>query len=554
MPSSPTKAANSSQATQNAYTTSEGALSPFKTARERSVSRPSSRSSLRTHSPSFSLDDPVSVRNHMSTLKHNIRQQQAQLNNLENIVRSGPRPYGPELLDDLVSTSNVNAMASSSSSTSISPGSGPSSYTPASPTPPGTTTRIQRRSSHDVLLSLAGPESNLPLPRRSDPSDDAGPSSLVQSGIREGIPSPTAYTTKRPASPTRTLSRIPVSAVGNARALAEEGNISISSSRHTPSSLQPDTSSASLTPGLHPPPTPSSPNKRLSLTPGAGGTTKVLADLQTGVVNARNALENTKAQLRLAQRSVAQLTRQTEDLKEGRERLRLENEGLNNVVARKERLLQEVLERARKAEAEAATLKSQLKSETSTSKKTIRELESSLAECTARTAKAEREYTVLRESVKGMGDTWRADVEGLRVEMGRREERVGEEAKRVGAMARKLEEEVRRKGKGQSQEEEEVRRLREEDARSAKEVEKYWMERVKEMKEEVDKESSACEEARKVAKHLSEELARLKRLMRSAGRGEPESGQSKSNVGDGGGGNGSPQDSGTPTTRPPPPS
>ena len=81
-------------------------------------------------------------------------------------------------------------------------------------------------------------------------------------------------------------------------------------------------------------------NRRISLTPG--GTTKVLADLQTGVVNARNALENTKSQLRLSQRTVAQLTRQTEDLKEGRERLRLENEGLNNVVARKERLLQEV--------------------------------------------------------------------------------------------------------------------------------------------------------------------------------------------------------------------
>lgn len=85
---------------------------------------------------------------------------------------------------------------------------------------------------------------------------------------------------------------------------------------------------------------PASPNRRISLTPG--GTTKVLADLQTGVVNARNALENTRAQLRLSQRTVAQLTRQTEDLKESRERLRLENEGLNNVVARKERLLQEV--------------------------------------------------------------------------------------------------------------------------------------------------------------------------------------------------------------------
>ena len=86
---------------------------------------------------------------------------------------------------------------------------------------------------------------------------------------------------------------------------------------------------------------PASPNtRRFSLTPG--GTSKVLADLQTGVINARNALENTKTQLRLSQRAVAQLTRQTEDLKEGRERLRLENEGLNNVVARKERLLQEV--------------------------------------------------------------------------------------------------------------------------------------------------------------------------------------------------------------------
>jgi hypothetical protein len=41
-------------------------------------------------------------------------------------------------------------------------------------------------------------------------------------------------------------------------------------------------------------------------------------------------------------RRIFQLTRQTEDLKEGRDRLRLENEGLNNVVARKERLLQEV--------------------------------------------------------------------------------------------------------------------------------------------------------------------------------------------------------------------
>ena len=88
------------------------------------------------------------------------------------------------------------------------------------------------------------------------------------------------------------------------------------------------------------PPSPSVSPRRQSFTPG--GTTKVLADLQAGILNTKNKLDDTKHQLRQSQRQVSQLTRQTEDLKEARERLRLENEGLNNVVARKERLLQEV--------------------------------------------------------------------------------------------------------------------------------------------------------------------------------------------------------------------
>lgn len=39
----------------------------------------------------------------------------------------------------------------------------------------------------------------------------------------------------------------------------------------------------------------------------SGNTTKVLADLQAGVVHTKQALENTKGQLRLSQRSVAQV-------------------------------------------------------------------------------------------------------------------------------------------------------------------------------------------------------------------------------------------------------
>jgi hypothetical protein len=186
----------------------ESALSPYKHARDRPASRSSSRTSFRTHSPSFSIDDPgecmsrynlfrmvltkllllVAVRNQVSTLKHNIRHQQAQLNTLENIVRSGPRPYWPEIISD-----NHNDMQATASSSSTPP----SSYVPGTSTP----TKVKRRSSHDVLLNIAGPESHLPLPKR-----EAG----EENGIREGIPSnypPSQTSFKRTPSPTRTLSR-----------------------------------------------------------------------------------------------------------------------------------------------------------------------------------------------------------------------------------------------------------------------------------------------------------------------------------------------------------
>lgn len=186
----------------------ESALSPYKHARDRPASRSSSRTSLRTHTPSLSLDNPgeciskynlfcmaltrfsllVAVRNQVSTLKHNIRQQQAQLNTLENIVRSGPRPYWPETISDI--HSNMQATASSSSTP-------PTSYVPSTSTP----TKMKRRSSHDVLLNIAGPESLLPLPKR-EPGEE--------NGIREGIPSnypPNQTPFKRTPSPTRTLSR-----------------------------------------------------------------------------------------------------------------------------------------------------------------------------------------------------------------------------------------------------------------------------------------------------------------------------------------------------------
>lgn len=358
--------------------------------------------------------------------------------------------------------------------------------------------RLQKRNSFEVLHGLAGPDSNLPLPRRDERRLSFG----EENGIREGIPTMSGI---RSYSPTRTLSRIPVSSVGNARALAEEGQ---QDSSHAASArLSPNfgasTSSYS----------PTSPSRRSSFAPG--NTTKVLADLQAGVLNAKNALENTKAQLRISQRQVSQLTRQTEDLKEVRERLRLENEGLNNVVARKERLLQEVLDRARKAEAEAISLKSQLKLESTSSKKSIREMDSSLAEVTARSQKAEREYAVLRDSLKGLTASFQADATALREEMHRREEKVLREAEEVGRRYTRLVAEVRREreesGAG------EVKRLKEENDRIRHEVEQSFREDIGALRTQVEKVGKDNEEAWQTAKSLSEELARLRRLMRAEG-------------------------------------
>ncbi|KAG1774137.1 hypothetical protein EV702DRAFT_1127008 [Suillus placidus] len=476
----------------------------------RSLSRSSSRGSLRStraSSPSIPQSDTVAVRNQMSTLKHSIRHQQAQLHGLENIILRGSRPLPPGFM-----ASSHSPHPSSEDVLDISPC--PVSYTTSFSTP-----KMQRRSSFDVLQGLAGRESNLPLPRR----ESATPI-LKRDGIREGIPmdfggSPGhAVNTKRMSSPTRTLSRIPVASVGNARALADDGlSPALNSS---PAILPIDTHVGNNSDNLNASTSlqaPSSPNRRISLTPG--GTTKVLADLQAGVINARTALENAKSQLRLSQRTVAQLTRQTEDLKEGRERLRLENEGLNNVVARKERLLQEVLERARKAEAEAATLKSQLKTETATSKKSLREMESALAESTALSQKAEREYITLRDSIKSMTESWKHDTDRLREEMRKREDKLKREAESIGKKYKVLADEMKEAQRQQAS----VKDLKNEDQKVRTEIEEEFREEVTKLKAQVELQSHQSDEAVETARTLAGELARLRRLMQSGAKSPPPS-------------------------------
>ncbi|KZT69308.1 hypothetical protein DAEQUDRAFT_765615 [Daedalea quercina L-15889] len=464
----------------------------YLTSPHRPSSRPSSRSSIgRSASPSISVqDDPVAIRNQMSTLKHSIRHQQAQLQTLENTILRGPRPLPPGIFHSPPRSPTELDQMSTSGGQNMSP-------------------RLQKRNSFEVLHGLAGPESSLPLPRR----EERRPSFGEENGIREGIPTTSGT---RSQSPTRTLSRIPVSSVGNARALAEEGQQD--SSHLSSSQLSPNHGSSTSPHG------PVSPNRRTSFAPG--NTTKVLADLQAGVLNAKTALENTKAQLRVSQRQVSQLTRQTEDLKEVRERLRLENEGLNNVVARKERLLQEVLERARKAEAEVLSLKAQLKSETTSSKKSLREMETALTEATAHSQKAEREYVVLRDSLKGLTASFQVDTDALRDDMLKREEKILRGAEEMGKRYARLVEEVRREREDGSSVVGEAKRLREENERIRKEVEESFRDDIAQLRSEVDRQGKESEQAWHTAKNLAEELARLRRLMRA----EPQANQGEASA------------------------
>ncbi|KAH8108321.1 hypothetical protein DFH11DRAFT_1634401 [Phellopilus nigrolimitatus] len=440
----------------------------------------------------------------MSSLKHTIRHQQAQLHNLENILRSS-RPM----------SGNPNKVASYSP---------PSSFTdlPPSPLPSSSngtaqTPKMQRRtSSFEILQGLAGPESLLPLPKK-----DGGP--LRPEGIlREGVPTEFMSSANgRSSSPTRTLSRIPVASVGHARTLAEDGQASRSPKSTTfdiqgSSSQGPDNLTTSAS-SLHLPP---SPGRRVSLGASGGNTTKVLADLQAGVVNAKNALENTKAQLRLSQRTVAQLTRQTEDLKDGRERLRLENEGLNNVVARKERLLQEVLDRARKAEAEATALKTQLKSETTVSKKAVREMEAQVHQSSAVSQKSEREYITLRDAIKHLSEGWKQDVDKLKREMQEREAKLRKEAEDVGGKYRRLLEQAEKERKARST----VEELRAGEMGLQGEWERLLRAQIDELRISVQRSEQESTRAGKTAQDVSNELSRLRSLIRAVERTDEEDG------------------------------
>lgn len=106
--------------------------------------------------------------------------------------------------------------------------------------------------------------------------------------------------------------------------------------------------------------------------------------------------------------------------------------------------VKQVLERARKAEAEAAALKSQLKSESTGSKRALREMEAQVQQSTTVSQKCEREYITLRDAIKHLSEGWKNDVERLKKEMQEKEGKLRKQAEETGEKHRKFMEQVKK--------------------------------------------------------------------------------------------------------------
>lgn len=150
-----------------------------------------------------------------------------------------------------------------------------------------------------------------------------------------------------------------------------------------------------------------------------------------------------------------------------------------------------MLERARKAESEAAVLKAQLKAETTSSKKSVQEMKTALMESTALSQKSEREYLTLRDSIKGLVESWKTDTDRLREEMRKREEKVKSEAETVGKKYKVLLEEVRTAEGGRT----EVKKLRDLDKKVADDVQQAWQDEIAQLKVEVERSTKEGEAA-----------------------------------------------------------
>lgn len=243
----------------------------------------------------------------------------------------------------------------------------------------------------------------------------------------------------------------------------------------------------------------------------------MIDSLQTELLSVKSHLERVKAEVRAGQRRVEQLTRQKEGLQETKERMRVENDSLNNVIARKERLLQEILERARAAETSLKDLQQTSKSLDQATKKKVQEMTQQMNDARMEKTKAERECVSLRDGLKSLRDVWAREVKALKEVIRRKEEEdkkeVEEARNKYIALAELIE--------AQSAERASTQELINKAFSNYKALHDHFetetsslRARAKELEDIVDKQAKENVSALQQVAKLAGELQRLRRLMR----------------------------------------
>ncbi|MCO5566140.1 hypothetical protein L7F22_019816 [Adiantum nelumboides] len=181
------------------------------------------------------------------------------------------------------------------------------------------------------------------------------------------------------------------------------------------------------------------------------GSGKVIESLTNELNAARSALDDTKMQLRTCQRTVTSLQRSLDETREALGRSRAENEASVQMLSRKDRQHQEVLERARKAEAESKELG---KSSREWGAR-VRKIEAELGEERVTKQRAEMQYDAISTTWKQTREAWEKEMKELRMthgetakrnrealeEMQKRYKQVDQEGERVHAAIADLQEE-----------------------------------------------------------------------------------------------------------------
>lgn len=163
--------------------------------------------------------------------------------------------------------------------------------------------------------------------------------------------------------------------------------------------------------------------------PGGKGSSKVIEALTNDLSTARSALDLARTQLRTSQRTVATLQRSLDETRDSLGRSRAENESASQMMARKERQVQEVLDRARKAETEAKELG---KSSREWGAR-VRKIEAELGEERVNKQRIEMQYEALSTSWKQTREAWEKEMSELRMNQGDAVRRNREEAQRIQA-------------------------------------------------------------------------------------------------------------------------